>query len=432
MVHSALIAVVVILLCAHLCGALAQWLRQPRVIGEMAGGILLGPSVLGAALPQAQQAVLPPAVLPLLDVLGQLGVTFFMFAVGMEMDLRRFRRGAGRTALVVGQAGVAIPFALGVAAGLVLPGRFQPDASQRLPFLMFLGLSLAVSALPVLASILRQRGLLDTPIGSLGMATAAVGDVTVWCLLVLLIGLSSGGGSASAAWTAGLAVLFVTAMIVVVGPLVRRALAWAEARPREPHTIMAFLTLYVLLCALSGELIGIHPAIGALLAGVVMPKNSLVADDFVRRCEGVTLWLLLPLFFTVTGLRTHLSAVAGPVELAVCALLLVAAVAGKLGGAALAARLSGLPGREAFALGAMLNCRGLTELVILSIGLSQGLITETLFPIMIVVTLVTTAATAPLLDRLVPSPGAAGRAERGPGQPAEVAGADARGMGTST
>jgi Kef-type K+ transport system membrane component KefB len=401
----ALVAITVVLVAAHLCGALLDRLHQPRVVGEMIGGILLGPSVLGSVWPGAAHALFPGSVMPVLNVLAQLGVVFFMFHVGLEINLRTLRS-SGRAAAVVGYGAMAVPFAAGALLGWSLPASYRPPGTGHLPFALFAGLSMCVSALPVLASILRQRQLIETPAGVLGLTAACICDVTAWCLLALLLATAGRADQSSGLRTVALAAGFAVVMMAVVRPGLERALSWGDRRDGSRHAEVALLTCYVLLCALLSDRIGVHPVFGAMLAGAITPRQFTSVWEFTRTTDGLVTTLLLPLFFASVGLSTHLEAIAGVSTLLVCGLVLLVAVAAKGGGTTLAALIAGRQPREAIAVGVMLNCRGLTEMVILNLGLSLGLIGSTFFSIMMVTTLATTLATAPLLDLAYPRPAA--------------------------
>ncbi|GAA2882279.1 hypothetical protein GCM10010517_45430 [Streptosporangium fragile] len=392
-----LLSVTVVVALAHLAGAAARRLGQPRVIGEMAAGILLGPSLLGAVWPQAHHALFPAAVMPYLNLLAQFGLAFFMFLVGLELrgDLLR---GRGRIALVCGQASVAVPFALGVGLALVI---YPPlaVASVGFPaFALFIGAALSVTAFPVLARILLERGMFHTPTGALTVTCAAIADVTAWLLLAVAITMAKDSSPAGALRTLGLTAAFAAVMAGAVRPLLTRLLR----RGLSQEATLPVVVVGLLVSGLLTELIGIHLIFGAFLFGVLFPRDGDVRLRRVReRTQDVTTSFLLPPFFAFVGLNTQVGLLGGdPAMWAWCLLILVVAVAGKVGGVAAVAGPMGVPGREAARLGVLMNCRGVTELVILSIGLGLGLITQALFTMLVIVALVSTAATAPLLGLL--------------------------------
>ena len=398
-----LLAAVVIAVAAHLGGTLLARLGQPPVIGEMAAGFLLGPSLLGTLAPGLTEALLPPGVMPYLDVLAQLGVVFFMFGVGWELPLALVRS-VRSTAVVVAHASIATPLLLGVLLALALPASYRPAGVPRLHFALFVGLALSMTAFPVLARILHDRGLSGTRLGALGMAVAGIGDVTAWCGLVLVVTIARGGGSLVLLRTVLLTALFLAAMWWVVRPLLARL--FASGTSDTTGSAVALLAV-LLLSAATTDLIGIHAVFGAFLAGAVMPRGAPRVTGFCFRLEGLTCWLLLPLFFATVGLRTDLREVVGSTGWPVLLAVVAVAVTGKLVGASVASRAMGIDRRTALGVGVLMNCRGLTEIVVLNVGLSLGVIGRPLFTVLVAMALLTTAMTGPLLSRLRLDPGAA-------------------------
>jgi K+:H+ antiporter len=402
--------VVVILAAARITGGLAARAGQPRVVGEMAAGLLLGPSLLGRAAPDAYGALFEPASLAPLQAVGQVGLVFYMFVVGLELDLGLLR-GRGRAAVLVSHGSIVGPFLLGTLLAPWLYGRFAPPGTPFTGFALFLGTAMSVTAFPVLARIIAERGLAGTRVGALALACAAVDDVTAWTLLAAVVLLVRGphGALPLPATLAG-SLAFAALMLAAVRP----ALARAGARPggdgRLTHERMAALLLFPLACALTTEWLGIHALFGAFLAGAVFPRRHPLARALARRLADFTVVFFLPLFFALTGLRVHFGPGAGWGDWKVFLAVVAVAAAGKLGGAALAARLSGMGWREAAAVGVLMNTRGLVELVVLNVGLEAGVISTGLFSVMVVMALATTAATAPLLAAIGPSraPAAAG------------------------
>lgn len=394
--HDLLIAVPVVILACQGGARLLRGLGQPPVVGEIAVGILLGPSLLGWVWPGAQHWLFPDTVLPYIGVLGDLGLLAFMFLVGLELDLGALR-GQSRTAIAVSQVSIALPLGLGCLLALGLFGRFAPDGVDRPAFVLFIGVSLSVTAFPVLARILTDRGLYGTPLGALAMACAAVDDVTAWCLLAAAVAV--GGGSSGVLGTALFAAVFLAVMLGVVRPLLVRGTPRAERTGDGVVLVVLFSGLC--LSALVTDLIGVHALFGAFVFGVVVPRGSRTVERCAGRLRAVTVPVLLPLFFVVTGLRTDLALLVGDPVLWLWALaVLVVAMAGKWGGGALAARAAGRPWPEALALGALMNCRGLTELVVLDVGLELGVIGRDLFTILVLMALLTTAVTSPSVRRL--------------------------------
>ncbi len=397
--YQLLIAVAVIVGAAHLVGGLARRIGQPRVLGEMAAGLILGPSVLGKLFPGLTDYLFPAAVHSYLNMLAQLGVIFFMFLVGVELPLSLLRRGKS-TALLVGHAATAIPFLFGVVTALFVPSSYKTSTSGGVAFAAFIGLCMSITAFPVLARILTDRKLGRTPLGALGMSIAGIGDVTVWCALAVVITVARGDSALGAALTIGGTVVFALLMWYAVRPLLRILVDRAGTRAR--HGVMILMLVVVLLSALATDRIGVHAIFGAFLAGLVVPRDSEPVRDFSVRVEGLTIWLMLPLFFAVIGLDVHFDRLGSGwwVMLAVT----VVAVIGKLLGTILPARLAGVPLPAATRLGVMMNCRGLTEAVVLNIGVSLHIIGPRLFTVLIGMGVFTTLMTGPLLGGMRSGP----------------------------
>ena len=393
--------IVVVILATRVVGFLFARMRQPRVVGEMAAGLLLGPSLLGLIAPGVSASLFPAESLAHLNSLSQIGLILFMFLIGAELDLGELRR-RGRTALFVSNAGIAIPFLLGALLALVLHRDLSPAGVPVLHFALFVGTAMSVTAFPVLARILAESNLLGTRLGTIAIACAAVDDAAAWCLLagvVLLVRAPQAG--VPLGWTLGGVLVFVLLMLVVVRPLLRR-LRWIEReRTALTHDRLATLVLLAFASAWVTERLGLHSVFGAFLMGCILPRDRRLACALAESLEGAVI-LLLPLFFAQTGLRTSVRLLDHPWLWLVCLLIILVAVAGKFGGAVLASRLTGLPWREAAALGVLMNTRGLMELVILNVGLDVRVISPTLFSMMVIMALVTTFMTTPILGWLDP------------------------------
>ena len=397
---------VVVVAAARLCGALATRIGQPHVVGEMAAGLLLGPSVLGRLAPSASSALFPAPSMAFLDALAQIGVLLFMFVVGLELDLAHLRR-RGRTAFLASHASIVAPFLLGTALALALYERYAPAGVGFVPFALFMGAAMSVTAFPVLARILTDRRLTGTPLGSLAIACAAVGDVTAWCILAAVVLVARAGGGGSLVVTIAGTAVFVAVMATLVRPLLGRLMARVARPGKSVEGFLAIALLAALASAWVTERLGVHALFGAFLVGALLPKPSPVVDRVAERLRDVLVVLLLPLFFAFTGLRTTVVLTAdGATWIAYLAVLGVA-IAGKLGGTSVAARAAGMSWRDALSLGALMNTRGLMELVILNVGLDVGVLSPPLFAMMVVMAFVTTALTTPLLDWLAPAPGRA-------------------------
>lgn len=396
-VAHTLLALAVVIFASRAVGQLFRYLQQPMVMGEVVAGLLLGPSLLGRLAPQATQWLFPQSTVASLGMLSQVGAVLFMFLVGVELDGAQLRRQA-RATLAIAHAGIAVPFTLGAAMALWLYPSYAGASVRFVPFALFLGVSLSVTAFPVLARILTERSLQRTPLGSLALGCAAVGDVSAWCLLAFVVSVAqahSGG-----LWPLLLAALYVLGMLAVVRPLVQRAVRRHEVLRAVPPSSVGWLFVALLLSAACTEAIGVHAVFGAFFLGAFIPHDSELGRAVTSKLEDVVTTLLLPSFFAVTGLRTQLGLLSGAQSWLLCLAVIVAASAGKLGGVAATGRLLGLPWRESLSLGVLMNTRGLMELIVLNIGLDLGVLSPALFAVMVVMALVTTLATAPVLRLL--------------------------------
>lgn len=392
-----LIAIPVVILACKAGAQLVRRIGQPPVVGEIAVGILLGPSLLGWLWPDAQAWLFPGSVLPYVGALGNLGLLAFMFLVGLELDLGSLR-GHSRTAVVVSQASIALPLVLGSLLALGMYDSFAPDGVDKLPFVLFIAVSMSITAFPVLARILTDRGLYRTKVGVLAMACAAVDDVTAWCLLAAVVAVTKSGSPTEALTTAAYAVAFTLFMYYAVRPLLARWVKRAEHAYSE-SVVLVVLFSGLCLSALATDRIGVHALFGAFLFGVITPRGSRVVELTAARTRAFTVPVLLPLFFVTTGLKTDISRLAGePSQWLWTGAVLGVAVLGKWGGGSVAARLSGQRWADAMSIGALMNCRGLTELVVLNIGLGLGVIGQDLFTMLVLMALATTAATVPALS----------------------------------
>jgi K+:H+ antiporter len=388
-----LLQVVVIVVAARLMGGLFRRFHQPAVIGEMVAGILLGPSLLGWVWPQTQAFLFPTDSMGALRLLSQIGVVLFMFIVGIDLDAAHLRRTAD-AAVWVSHLSITVPFLLGSALSLALYRSLAPPGTRFSAFALFMGTAMSITAFPVLARILEDRGLTRTPLGATAIACAAVDDVTAWCLLALVVTLVQATALTGALVTFALTAAFVLLMLLVVKPAASRLLRGTV----EGEALVAGALSFVFLCALFTEVIGIHALFGAFLAGVAMPRHSSVHSYLRRRLETFASVLLLPLFFAFTGLRTQIALVDGWSGWLACAALIGVAIAGKIGGTMIAARITGIGWGDAFALGAMMNTRGLVGLIVLDLGYELGILSPPVFSMMVLMALLTTFMTAPLLQ----------------------------------
>lgn len=389
-----LITLAAVVVAGQFVGRLFRYFGQPPVVGEVLAGILIGPSLLGRIWPAASAFLLPPEIGPFIAVIAQLGVILYMFLVGLELNPAVLRERAGTT-LAISHASIAAPFVCGSVLGLYLYPRLAEEGVSFTNFALFMGVALSVTAFPVLARILTDRGLHTCPLGVTALAAAAADDVTAWCLLALIVGVAqaSVGG---AVLTLVLTAVFVAAMLLLVRPLLVELLRRYDDAPlTEP--LIAIVFVAVLLSALATEAIGIHALFGAFLLGAITPHNSRLAQAFARKLEDVVTVLLLPAFFASVGMRTQIGLVSGLEHWLICGLIIAVATAGKFGGTYAAARVTGLDRRNAAGLGVLMNTRGLMELIVLNIGLEMKVISPTLFAMMVLMALATTIATGPAL-----------------------------------
>jgi Kef-type K+ transport system membrane component KefB len=394
-----LLAIVTIMVTARLIGTVFQKLGQPRVIGEVIAGIVLGPSLLGRISPEVTTFLLPSAVMPTLGVLAQIGVILYMFLVGLELNSELLRERA-HTTVAISHASIMAPFLLGAALALAAYSRYAPDGVTFTSFALFLGVAMAITAFPVLARILTDMKMERTELGVVALSCAAADDVTAWCLLAFVVGVTQ-SDLQGAVVTIVLATAYIGVMFVVVRPRLR---AWLESTKGKSlsNTMAAWVLIAVLVSALITEAIGIHAIFGAFLLGAIIPHDSELATSFRHKLEDIVSILLLPMFFAFTGARTQIGLLSQPADWLFCGVIIFVATLGKFGGTLGAARFTGLNWRTSAALGILMNTRGLMELIVLNIGLDLGVISPTLFAMMVLMALVTTIATTPILERLTP------------------------------
>jgi Kef-type K+ transport system membrane component KefB len=390
-----LLAVPAVMLACHAGGWALRRLGQPAVIGEILAGILLGPTLLGWLAPSLQQQLFPPAALPILSALGILALLAFLFLIGAELDLSVLRD-AKSAVISVSLASVLTPLALGAGLAWLMYPYLAPGGVDQLPFILFIAVALSITAFPVLARILADRRLENTHLGTFVMACAAANDAIAWCLLTAVIALVVTATPLSALTAAGLTAALATTLLLL-RPLLRKLLT--RAARTSDDLVLVLLCTGLLLAAYLTDRIGVHPALGAFLFGASIPRRLPAVERSTARIRAVFVPVLLPLYFADIGLYTNLIALP-PGQWGWVLAIVAVAVAGKWGGAAAAARLTGSDWRRAAAIGTLMNCRGVTELVVLGIGRQIGVITPELFSILVLMTIVTTIATGPVLSRL--------------------------------
>jgi Kef-type K+ transport system membrane component KefB len=402
-----ILQIIVILGVARLVGLLFRKIRQPQVVGEMAAGILLGPSLLGLVAPGVFDFLFPAESLGYLNAISQIGLLVFMFLIGLELDLN-ILRGRGRTTVITSQISIYVPFLSGILLAIFLYPLLSYEDVPFGIFAMFLGTAMSITAFPVLARILTERKMLHTRLGAVAIACAAVDDVTGWIILAALMLLARSSEAILPLWATILGV--ATYVLIMLFPM-RRLMCWIEdfyhQRGQLTQGILALVLLFALGSAWTTELLGIHALFGAFLAGVIMPRHHGFVHALTEKLNDFTVVFLLPLFFAYTGLRTSVGLLDSPELWLYCILIILVAVAGKFLGGSLPARATGMPWRESWALGALMNTRGLMELVLLNIALDIGLITPTLFTMLVIMAMTTTFMTAPVLEwiyfrRMVP------------------------------
>src|SRR3989442_245130 len=393
--------ILVILVVSRLLGVALRAIGQPQVMGEVIGGILLGPSLLGWAAPGVSAGLFPPAVLPHLRVLSEYGIVFFMFLVGLELD-PALMRGRGRAAVVTSHSSILTPFLLGIGLAAWLYAEHAPHGVRFLPFALFMGASMSITAFPVLARILIERDLLKTKVGAVTIVCAAVDDLTAWCLLAFVVAGVGTADLAGAARTLVLVLAYVVAMLVLVRPLLRRLSAMVDRTGRLSQNLVAIVFLLVLASAFATDTIGIHAIFGGFMLGAIMPKDALFTRELVDKVEDFAVVFLLPIYFAYTGLRTQIGLLDAPRLWLQCGLVGGVATLGKFGGSAAAARLTGLPWREACPLGVLMNPRGLMGPIILNIGYDLAVLSPALFAMMVLMAVATTLATTPVLAAIYP------------------------------
>jgi Kef-type K+ transport system membrane component KefB len=413
-----LLQFIVILLATRAFGSLLARFGQPSVIGEITAGILLGPSLFGWLWPEASAFVFAPDTFGILALFSQIGVCLFMFAVGLELDVGHLRHRA-QTALVVSHSSIVVPYLLGVAVAFLLFPSFGVAGSSFIAFALFMGIAMSITAFPVLARILADRGLTKTSLGATAIACAAAGDATAWAILAIVVAFARAAGLVSTFIGLGLVIFFVAFMLWGVRPLLA---FWFNARkPRAADTrgVMTSVLIFMTIAALTTQVIGIHALFGAFIAGAIMPQNETFRENLTIRLENFSSMFLLPLFFAFSGLRTQVGSLNDSTSWLICAGIIAVATAGKLGGSMLPARLMGMSWNESFSLGALMNTRGLVELIALNIGYDLGILSPRVFSMLVLMALVTTFMTGPLLNfaelaRKPRSPPFAASTQRGP------------------
>ncbi|MBD2156408.1 cation:proton antiporter [Leptolyngbya sp. FACHB-16] len=396
-----LIDVVLVIGLSRLVGLAFRRIRQPLVIGEIVAGIMLGPSLLGWLTPTFSSVLFPPETVPYLNILSQVGLIFFMFLIGLELD-PKYLKSQLEAAILTSHASILLPFSLGTLGSLIFYPLVSNGDVSFTAFALFLGAAMSITAFPVLARIITENNLQSTRLGTLALTCAAVDDVTAWCLLALSIAVAKHGTITAAIPTVILAIIYIALMFTVGRKFLSYLSRYYRRRGRLNQFMLAAIYIAVVVSAIITELIGIHLIFGAFLVGAVMPKDVGLTRELAEKTEDFVLTFLLPIFFAYSGLRTQIGLLNSPVLWLLCGLIVLIATAGKYIGAYSAARFCGIQHREASALGWLMNTRGLTELIVLNIGLSLHVISPLLFTMLVIMALVTTVMTSPLLEWTYP------------------------------
>jgi len=389
--------IITIIIVARILGWVCKKIGQPTVIGEIAAGIILGPSFVGMYFPGFSAALFPVQSLGNLQFLSQIGLILFMFMVGMELDLKTLKTKA-QDAVVISHASIIIPFTLGMGLAYFIYLTFAPQGVQFLSFGLFLGIAMSITAFPVLARIVQERGIHKTRLGAIVITCAAVDDITAWCILAAVIAIVKAGSFGSSVYIILMAIGYVVLMLNVVRPFLKRVGDLHPSRENMSKPIVAIFFLTLILSSYATEVIGIHALFGAFMAGTIMPDNMKFRNILIEKIEDIALVLLLPLFFVFTGLRTEIGLLNDPFLWKITGLIILVAVTGKFIGSAVAAKIVGQNWRDSLSIGALMNTRGLMELVVLNIGYDLGVLNPQIFAMMVIMALVTTFMTGPALD----------------------------------
>ncbi|ESU25212.1 Na+/H+-exchanging protein [Flavobacterium enshiense DK69] len=389
--------IVTIVFVARLFGAIFKKIGQPSVIGEILAGIALGPSLLGNYFPEFSNALFPAASLGNLQFLSQIGLILFMFVVGMELDLKVLQNKA-KEAVIISHASIVIPFTLGLVLAYFIFQQFAPDGVEFISFALFTGIAMSITAFPVLARIVQERGLHKTRLGAMVITCAAADDITAWCILAAVIAIVKAGSFLSSLYIMALAIVYVMLMLKVVKPFLKRIGDLYDNTETITKPVIAIFFLTLLISSYATEVIGIHALFGAFMAGVIMPESMRFRNIFIEKVEDVSQVMLLPLFFVFTGLRTQIGLLDDAYLWEVCGYIVLVAVVGKFVGSALTARFVGQSWKDSLTIGALMNTRGLMELVVLNIGYDLGVLKPEIFAMMVIMALATTFMTGPALD----------------------------------
>ena len=394
-----LLQVIIILFTSRIFGIIFKKLGQQTVVGEIIAGIFLGPSILGWLFPDLSSFLFPHNSFISLQFLSQIGLAFFMFVIGMELDLSKIRNRAN-DAVMISHVSIIFPFFLGTCLSYYIFNKLAPADIGFTSFALFMGIAMSITAFPVLARIIKERGLTKTPLGVLAITCAAADDVTAWCLLAAVIAIVKAGSLASSLFTIGLALLYIVFMIYVLKPWLQKISDRRIMREKIDKTVIGIAFFVLLVSAYFTEIIGIHALFGSFIAGVIMPNNIRFKETLTDKVEDISTILLLPIFFAFTGLRTQIGLLNESHMWTLCLIVILVAVFGKLIGSAFTAKIIGRSWKDSLSIGALMNTRGLMELVVLNIGYDLGILGPEIFAIMVLMALTTTLMTGPFLNTI--------------------------------
>jgi Kef-type K+ transport system membrane component KefB/nucleotide-binding universal stress UspA family protein len=396
-----LVQVLVVIALSRIMGIGCRMIKQPLVIGEIIAGIMLGPSLLGLISPGISEFLFPAATLPFLNVLSEIGLIFFMFLIGLELN-PKYLKGQLNVAILISHVSIIVPFSLGSILAILLYPLVSNNTVSFTAFALFLGAAMSITAFPVLARIITENNLQGTKLGTLALTCAAVDDVTAWCLLALAIAVVRTKSVVGAFPTILESIVYIAFMLTIGRWFLQKLVIYYRRRGKLTQLVLAGIYMAVVISALITEFIGIHLIFGAFLLGAAMPKHAGLVKEIAEKTEDFVLIFLLPVFFAYSGLRTQIGLLDRPELWLLCGTVVAVAIVGKYAGTYVAARVSGIQNREASALGWLMNTRGLTELIVLNIGLSFGVISPLLFTMLVIMALVTTFMTSPLLELTYP------------------------------
>jgi Kef-type K+ transport system membrane component KefB len=392
-----LLQIIVILVTCRIVGWVFSKIGQPTVIGEILAGIILGPSILGHFAPEISQSLFPVESLSGINLLSQFGLILFMFTIGMELDMSEVRRKL-HVSILISHTSMVVPFFLGTLTAYFIYDTYAYRETPFLPFALFIGIAMSITAFPVLARIIQEKGLTRTHLGTMALSSAANGDITAWCILAVVVAITQAGSMLSAVYNILFSILYMTVMFLIIRPLLRMVGNLYHNKEVMDKPLVTLMFLLLLLSSYLTEILGLHALFGAFIVGMVMPENLRFRKIMTEKVEDVSLALFLPLFFASTGLRTEIGLLNTPEMWILCLVFIVIAVIGKFGGTVISARFAKESWKDSLLLGGLMNTRGLMELVVLTIGYEMKILPPPIFVMLILMTLVTTFMTTPLLS----------------------------------